>query len=329
MEIGFVGLGRMGGNMVRRLSRFGHHCLIHSSSSATREALAAETGAIARASLVELVGSLAPPRRVWVRVPAGPATRDVIDELITLCEPGDSIIDGGNSHFKQTVTLAGKGAAAGIDLVDCGTSGGVFGLTRGYSLMLGGPENAVKALASVLDALAPGIAAAPRLELREGHDPAPGERGWLHCGPSGSGHYVKMIHNGIEYGMMQAMAEGFSLLASAGQDTLAAEHQYQLDLAAIAEVWRRGSVVSSWLLDLGAQALAEDPSLRGYSPQVADSGEGRWTIEAAIDQRVSVQVLSAALFERFASRDEEQLGNRFLSALRHQFGGHPSLAGST
>lgn len=326
MEIGFIGLGRMGGNMVRRLSHAGHRCRIYSNTAETRDALARETGSVASSSLAQLVESLAAPRKLWVMVPAGSATADVIDELVTLCNPGDIIVDGGNSHFKQTVVLAKKCAESGIDLVDCGTSGGVFGLSRGYSLMLGGKTGAVGALTDILDALAPGIAAAPRLDVHEGMEPAPGEQGWLHCGPSGSGHYVKMIHNGIEYGMMQAMAEGFSLLASAGQDALPPEHRYDLDPGAIAEVWRRGSVVSSWLLDLGAQALATDPTLRDYSPQVADSGEGRWTIEAAIDQRVSTQVLAAALFGRFASRDEEQLGNRFLSALRFQFGGHPSLA---
>lgn len=326
MEIGFVGLGRMGGNMVRRLSRFGHHCLIHSSSSATREALAAETGAIARASLVELVGSLAPPRRVWVMVPAGPATLDVIDELITLCEPGDTIIDGGNSHFKQTVARGMALAEDGIHLVDCGTSGGVFGLTRGYALMLGGAVAAIGQIAPVLDTLAPGIAAAPRTPARDHGPEAPGEQGWLHCGKSGAGHYVKMVHNGVEYGMMQAFAEGFAMFASAQGETVAEEFRYDFDLPAIAEVWRRGSVVSSWLLDLGADALAEDPGLDRYSAQVSDSGEGRWTIEAAIDQRVSVHVLAAALFARFASRDQDQVGNRFLSALRNRFGGHPSLA---
>ena len=326
MEIGFIGLGRMGGNMVRRLTRKGHRCHIFSSSAGTRDELARESGAVAASSLSELVASLALPRRLWVMVPAGPATDAVIDELIGLCDPGDVIVDGGNSHFKQTVARARKCLEAGIDLVDCGTSGGVYGLTRGYSLMVGGQTNAVAALDSVFDALSPGIAAAPRLDLHEGAEPAPGEHGWLHCGPPGSGHYVKMIHNGIEYGMMQAMAEGFALLASAGQEALPAEHRYQLDLGAIAEVWRQGSVVSSWLLDLGAKALVEDPSLQGYSPQVADSGEGRWTIEAAIDQRVSAQVLAAALFARFDSRDDVQLGNRFLSALRHQFGGHPSLS---
>jgi 6-phosphogluconate dehydrogenase len=327
MELGFVGLGRMGGNMVRRLSKAGHRCHIHSSSAETRSALASETGAVAHPDLASLVAALAPPRVVWVMVPEGRATDAVVTELGRLCAPGDIVVDGGNSHFKQTVARGKALASAGAELVDCGTSGGVFGLTRGYSLMLGGSPAAIAQLRPLLDDLAPGIAAAPRTPARDGGDPAAGELGWLHCGKSGAGHYVKMIHNGVEYGMMQAMAEGFALFASAKGEVVSEDYRYDFDLAAIAEVWRRGSVVSSWLLDLGADALAANPTLDRYSPQVADSGEGRWTIEAAIDQRSPANVLAVALFARFASRSEDETANRFLSALRHQFGGHPGLAG--
>lgn len=326
MELGFVGLGRMGGNMVRRLSRGGHHCHVFANTAETREALAAETGAAPWPDLPALVAALPRPRVIWVMVPAGVATGQVLEELAGLCDPGDVIVDGGNSHFKESVARAGMLAERGMLMADCGTSGGVFGLTRGYSLMLGGTDEAISRIEPALDTLAPGIDAAERTPARAGGPIAPGEQGWLHCGKSGSGHYVKMIHNGIEYGMMQAMAEGFALFASARNEVVAEDYRYELDLAAIAEVWRRGSVVSSWLLDLGADALAANPSLDLYSPEVADSGEGRWTIEAAIDQRRSAQVLAAALFARFDSRDADQLGNRFLSALRNKFGGHPSLS---
>lgn len=326
MELGFVGLGRMGGNMVRRLSKAGHHCHVFANSAETRDALAAETGATPWPGLPALVAALPQPRLIWVMVPAGDVTGQVLDELAGLCGPGDVIVDGGNSHFKESVARAGMLAKRGILMADCGTSGGVFGLSRGHSLMLGGTEEAITRIAPVLDTLAPGIDAAERTPARAGGPEALGERGWLHCGKAGSGHYVKMIHNGIEYGMMQAMAEGFALFASANSEVVAQDYRYDLDLAAIAEVWRRGSVVSSWLLDLGADALAANPSLDLYSAEVADSGEGRWTIEAAIDQRTSAQVLAAALFARFSSRDADQLGNRFLSALRNKFGGHPSLS---
>jgi 6-phosphogluconate dehydrogenase len=326
MDLGFIGLGRMGGNMVRRLSKAGHRCHIYSSTPSARKDLSAETGAVAQYSVAAVVAALKPPRAIWLMVPAGGVTGQVLDELADLCGPGDVIVDGGNSHFKESVARAQALAARGILMVDCGTSGGVFGLTRGYSLMLGGTDAAIARIAPVLHTLAPGIDAAERTPAREGGPVAPGEVGWLHCGKAGSGHYVKMIHNGIEYGMMQAMAEGFALFASAKGDVVAEDYRYDLDLAAIAEVWRRGSVVSSWLLDLGADALAANPSLDLYSPEVADSGEGRWTIEAAIDQRTSAQVLAAALFARFDSRDSGQLGNRFLSALRNKFGGHPSLS---
>lgn len=296
MEIGFIGLGRMGGNMVRRLRKAGHDCHIFSPSPEMRNELAAETGAIASDDLASLVASLAQPRAIWVMVPEGSATQSVLSELATLCAAGDAVIDGGNSHFKETVARGKVLAEKGIDLVDCGTSGGVFGLKRGYSLMLGGRAEAVARLRPILDTLSPGIEAAPRTPTLAEGPQAPGEQGWLHCGNSGAGHYVKMVHNGVEYGMMQAFAEGFAMFASANGDTVAEDHRYDFDLAAIAEVWRRGSVVGSWLLDLGADALAEDPTLDRYSAQVADSGEGRWTVEAAIDQRTSVPVLASALF---------------------------------
>lgn len=326
MEMGFVGLGRMGANMVRRLHNGGHRCHIFSPSAGTREGLAEETGAISFADLTALVRSLPQPRAIWVMVPEGEATQSVLMALRQLCAPGDVIVDGGNSHYKQTVARAREMAESGIDLVDSGTSGGVFGLERGYSLMIGGRVAAVDRLRPVLDTLAPGIEAAPRTPERANGPVAPGEQGWLHCGKSGAGHYVKMVHNGVEYGMMQAFAEGFAMFASAKSEQVPEEHRFEFDLPAIAEVWRRGSVVSSWLLDLGADALAEDPSLARYSAQVSDSGEGRWTVEAAIDQRTSVHVLAAALFSRFASRDQDEVGNRFLSALRNRFGGHPALS---
>ena len=275
MELGFVGLGRMGGNMVRRLSKAGHHCHIFANSAETRKGLAAETGATPWPDLPSLVVALAPPRVIWVMVPAGEVTGQVLDELARLCSPGDVVVDGGNSHFKESVARAQTLAERGILMADCGTSGGVFGLTRGYSLMLGGTDEAIVRIAPILGTLAPGIDAAERTPARAGQPEAPGERGWLHCGKAGSGHYVKMVHNGIEYGMMQAMAEGFALFASAKNEVVAEDYRYDLDLAAIAEVWRRGSVVSSWLLDLGADALVANPSLDLYSAEVADSGEGR------------------------------------------------------
>ena len=269
--------------------------------------------------------SAAFPRTLWLMVPAGKVTQGVIDELTPLLSPGDTVIDGGNSYFKDSAARAAALNARGIDFLDCGTSGGLYGLERGYSLMIGGDRAAVDRNAPIFACLAPGMALAPRTPAREGGPLAPGEEGWLHCGPAGAGHYVKMIHNGIEYGMMQAFAEGFALFASASAETVPEEHRYQLDLAAIAEVWRRGSVVSSWLLDLGADALAEDPALVSYSPRVADSGEGRWTVIAGVEQGVSVPVIAASLFERFSSHDDAAVDARLLSALRAKFGGHKGV----
>ncbi len=325
MEIGFVGLGRMGGNMVRRLSKGGHRCHIYSIDPAERAALAAETGAIAADSLAALVSGLSAPRTLWLMVPAGKVTQSVIDELTPLLSPGDTVIDGGNSYFKDSAARAAALNASGIDFLDCGTSGGLYGLERGYSLMIGGDQAAVDRNVPIFACLAPGMALARRTPARAGGPIAPGEEGWLHCGAAGAGHYVKMIHNGIEYGMMQAFAEGFALFASASAETVPVEHRYQLDLAAIAEVWRRGSVVSSWLLDLGADALAEDPALVSYSPRVADSGEGRWTVIAGVEQGVSVPVIAASLFERFSSHDDAAVDARLLSALRAKFGGHKGV----
>ncbi len=326
MQIGFIGLGRMGGNMVRRLSKGGHSCHIYSVDPAERAALAAETGAIPTDSLAALVSGMAAPRTLWLMVPAGKVTQEVVDDLAELLSAGDCIIDGGNTYFKDTVARAEALAAKGIALVDCGTSGGLFGLERGYSLMIGGAAAAVARNAPIFASLAPGIASAQRTPAREGGPAAAGEEGWLHCGPPGAGHYVKMVHNGIEYGMMQAFAEGFALFASAAAESVPEKFRYTLDLAAIAEVWRRGSVVSSWLLDLGADALAEDPALATYSPRVADSGEGRWTVIAAVEQGVSLPVITSSLFERFSSHDDAALDSRMLSALRAKFGGHKGVA---
>jgi len=326
MEIGFVGLGRMGGNMVRRLGKGGHQCHIYSIDPAERAALAEETGAIPADSLAALVAAMAAPRTLWLMVPAGKVTQSVIDELAPLLSSGDCIIDGGNSYFKDSAARAAALAGQGVAFIDCGTSGGLFGLERGYSLMIGGDEAAVARNTPIFACLAPGVASAERTPAREGGPLAPGEEGWLHCGPSGAGHYVKMVHNGIEYGMMQAFAEGFALIASASAESVPEAIRYDLDLAAIAEVWRRGSVVSSWLLDLGADALAEDPTLASFSPRVADSGEGRWTVIAGVEQGVSLPVISASLFERFSSHDDAAVDSRVLSALRAKFGGHKGVA---
>ena len=325
MQIGFIGLGRMGGNMVRRLSKGGHQCHVYSNKVEEGTVLAAETGAVAAASLADLVSGLSAPRTVWLMVPAGPITQGVIDELAALMGPGDTIIDGGNSNYRDSVTRAASIAHKGMHFLDCGTSGGLFGLERGYSLMIGGSAEGVAQAMPVFETLAPGVETAPRTPAKEQGPLQPGETGWLHCGKAGAGHYVKMVHNGIEYGIMQAFAEGFALFASAGDPPVPEERAYQFDLAAIAEVWRRGSVVSSWLLDLGAEALAGGKGLSDYSPRVADSGEGRWTLNAAIEQGVAVPVIADALFARFTSHDDLGTANRFLSALRNKFGGHDGV----
>jgi len=334
MQLGMVGLGRMGANMVRRLTAAGHRCVGFDVAPAAVAALADE-GMTGASSLADLVAQLDAPRHVWLMVPAA-FVDSTIEQLAPLLERGDTIIDGGNSWYRDDVDRAGPLAAErGIDYLDVGTSGGVHGLERGYCLMIGGADGPVARLAPIFDALAPGFEAAERTPHRADGDVATAERGWLHCGPSGAGHFVKMVHNGIEYGLMAAYAEGLNVLAKA--DIGAADHaadaetaplaepqyyRYDLDLAAITEVWRRGSVVSSWLLDLTADALAADPHLEGYEGRVSDSGEGRWTVTAAIDEGVPVPVLSAALFQRFSSRGRADVADKVLSAMRAGFGGH-------
>jgi 6-phosphogluconate dehydrogenase len=307
MELGMIGLGRMGGNMARRLLRGRHRCVVYDLLVDRGEELQAE-GAQPVRSLDELVRSLAPPRAVWVMVPAGAATEEAVADLAARLEPGDTIVDGGNSHFRDDLRRSRPLAARGIRYVDAGTSGGVWGLERGYCLTLGGDREAVERLTPLLRTLAP----------------ADGT-GYLYCGPAGAGHFVKMVHNGIEYGLMQAYAEGFNLLREAGSFELPADSRYDFDLAAIAEVWRHGSVVSSWLLDLAAAALAEDPELSGYQGFVEDSGEGRWALMTAVEEAVPAEVLSAALFARFRSRREHTFAEKVLSAMRHRFGGHVEL----
>lgn len=325
MKLGFIGLGRMGSNMVRRLTRGGHDCVIYSRRGETAANLASETEAIVASSLLHLAEELSSPRTIWLMVPAGEATAQVVAELSDILDAGDTIIDGGNSHFKHSVARAEALRTKGIDFLDCGTSGGVFGLERGYSLMLGGDAEVVGRHAGLFATLASGVNAADRTPARANHNLKPAEHGWLHCGPSGAGHYVKMVHNGIEYGMMQAMAEGLAILATAGADALPEAERFDFDLAGISEVWRRGSVVSSWLLDLTADALASEAGLDAYSPRVADSGEGRWTVQAAVDQGTAAPVITAALFARFASHDDAGVAPRILSAMRAQFGGHAGV----
>jgi len=320
MQLGMVGLGRMGSNMVRRLMRAGHTLSVTDLSPEAVATMAKE-GATGAASLKDLVASLAPPRAVWVMVPAGGPTEQTVMTLSDLLSAGDAIIDGGNSWFKDDVRRARAVAPKGIHYVDAGTSGGVWGAERGYCLMVGGPVEAVSRLEPIFASLAPGDSGIPPSAGREGKA-SPAARGYLHCGPSGAGHFVKMIHNGIEYGLMQAYAEGFDILRHAGDETLPAEQRYNFDLADIAELWRRGSVVASWLLDLTAIALAQDPRLDGYSGFVQDSGEGRWTLLAAIEEAVPADVLSASLYARFRSRQDHTFAEKLLSAMRKQFGGH-------
>ncbi len=320
MQIGVIGLGRMGGNIVRRLLRGGHHCVVFDANPAATGALAAE-GATPAASLAELVAKLAPPRAAWVMLPAGEVTEQTVQALGALMDPGDTIIDGGNSNFKDDVRRARALDGRGVRYLDVGTSGGVWGLERGYCLMVGGPKPAFDRLEPVFATLAPGTGDIPPAAGRDGHDRR-AEQGYLHAGPSGAGHFVKMIHNGIEYGMMQAFAEGFDILRNRAADVLPEDERYDFNLADIAELWRRGSVVTSWLLDLSANALAQDGQLGTFSGHVEDSGEGRWTIEAAIEEAVPADVLSAALFVRFRSRQAHTFAEKLLSAMRLGFGGH-------
>ena len=321
MQLGIVGLGRMGGNIARRLMRHGHLPVVHDRNVEAIDALVVE-GARGAQSLEDMVGLLDKPRAVWVMLPAGEATEQTIARLADLLEADDVIIDGGNTHYKDDIRRADTLATRQLHYVDVGTSGGVWGLERGYCMMIGGEAAIVERLESLFIALAPGAGNVPRTEGRTG-PLGRAEQGYIHAGPAGAGHYVKMIHNGIEYGLMQAYAEGFDLLKSKAGAALPAEQRLDLDLAEIAEVWRRGSVVTSWLLDLTANALVADPQLDSFSSAVADSGEGRWTIDAAVEQAVPVPVLSSALFARFRSRQQQgTYADKLLSAMRFGFGGH-------
>jgi 6-phosphogluconate dehydrogenase len=336
MQVGMIGLGRMGANMVRRLMRGGHECLVHDVSADAVRALANE-GASGTTSIEDFIARLTPPRVVWLMVPAA-VVDSTLDSLLPRLAAGDIVIDGGNSYYRDDIDRAKRLAARGLHYVDCGTSGGVWGLARGYCLMIGGEPDIVRRLDPLFATLAPG---AGSLERTAGREKLAGtaEQGYLHCGPNGAGHFVKMVHNGIEYGLMAAYAEGLNILrhANVGKRTQAADaettplrhpeyYQYDFNLADIAEVWRRGSVIASWLLDLTAAALASDPHLDRFSGRVSDSGEGRWTLDAAIDEAVPANVLAAALFERFSSRGEAEFQDRLLSAMRFEFGGHVEKA---
>ena len=332
MQLGMIGLGRMGASLVLRLTKDGHNCVVYDVNTAAVKKLTGSSveGCV---SIDELVAKLAKPRAVWVMVPAAVAGK-TIKELALHMDAGDIIIDGGNSYYRDDILRAQTLKTRGIHYVDCGTSGGVFGQERGYCLMIGGEDQIVKHLDPIFRSIAPGVEAATRTPGKKGN-PGPAEHGYLHCGPTGAGHFVKMVHNGIEYGLMAAYAEGMNILRNANAGKLSHDsdaettpmrnpeyYQYELDLPEIAEVWRRGSVVASWLLDLTAAALAEDADLTGFSGRVSDSGEGRWTALAAIDEGVPAPVISAALFERFASRGDADYADRLLSAMRKQFGGH-------
>ncbi len=332
MQLGMVGLGRMGANLVRRLMRDGHHCVVYDVNAGAVAELEAE-GATGASSLDDLVAKLSPPRAAWIMVPAAYAG-STVEELASRMERGDIVIDGGNSYYRDDIERAKALAPRGIHYVDVGTSGGVFGLERGFCLMIGGEPDIVGHLEPLFATIAPGVEAAQRTPGRAG-EPSQAERGYLHCGPSGAGHFVKMVHNGIEYGIMAAYAEGLNILSQANVGDLEQEHdaettplrdpeyyRFEIDTAEVSEVWRRGSVVASWLLDLTAAALAESPALEGFQGRVSDSGEGRWTVLAAVDEGVPAHVLTAALYDRFSSRGAADFGNRLLSAMRAQFGGH-------
>jgi 6-phosphogluconate dehydrogenase len=333
-----VGLGRMGANLVRRLMRDGHDCVVYDRDPAAVEKLSAE-GATGADSDDDFVAKLERPRAIWSMVPAGEVTEAVVRDAADRLDRGDVIVDGGNTYYRDDIRRAAMLAERGIDYIDCGVSGGVFGLERGFCLMIGGPDAAVARLEPIFASLAPGVDAAGRTPGRDG-DPSPAEQGYLHCGPSGAGHFVKMVHNGIEYGIMAAYAEGLNILrhADAGShpretdaETAPLDHpeyyRYEVDVAEVAEVWRRGSVVGSWLLDLTAAALRESPTLEEFGGRVSDSGEGRWTSIAAIEEGVPAPVLSSALYSRFASRDLDDFANKVLSAMRKQFGGHEEKPG--
>ncbi len=332
MQLGMIGLGRMGASMVRRLMKNGHQCVVFDTHEAAVKAMTKE-GAIGAASLADMAAKMSKPRAIWLMVPAAVVDKE-LEQLVAHLDPGDIVIDGGNSYYRDDIRRAKQLTASGHHYVDVGTSGGVAGQERGYCLMIGGEADIVARLKPIFTALAPGVGSAARTRGRSG-DVADAEQGFLHCGPHGAGHFVKMVHNGIEYGVMAAYAEGLNILKNADvgkrkhasdAETTPLRHpefyQYEMNLPDIAEVWRRGSVIGSWLLDLTANALHQDPQLAAYGGRVSDSGEGRWTIEAAIDEAVPANVLSAALFERFASRGEAGFANQLLSAMRHEFGGH-------
>jgi len=333
VQLGIVGLGRMGANIARRLMRDGHTCVVYDVNPDATADLADE-GAEGASSLSELASKLSAPRAVWVMVPSGDITEKTVAAVAAELDSGDAIIDGGNTYYRDDMRRAGELSEKGIDYLDCGTSGGVFGLDRGYCLMIGGPDEAFSRIEPIFATLAPGVDAAERTPGRDGN-PSPSEQGYLHCGPVGAGHFVKMVHNGIEYGVMAAYAEGLGILEAANAGTVEREadaetapldnpenYMYDLDLPEVAEVWRRGSVIGSWLLDLTAAAMHESGDLSDFSGRVSDSGEGRWTSIAAIEEGVPAPVLTAALYERFSSRDLDDFGNRVLSAMRKQFGGH-------
>ncbi len=338
MQLGMVGLGRMGANIVRRLLRAGHECVVYDVNPDSVSGLAGE-GATGAGSIAEFVEALAPPRAAWVMVPAGDITEQTVRELASHMHQDDVIIDGGNTYYRDDIRRAKELLTTGVHYVDCGTSGGVWGLDRGYCLMIGGEPQVVDRLSPLFEAIAPGVEAAERTPGRDG-EPSQAEKGFLHCGPVGAGHFVKMVHNGIEYGLMAAYAEGLNILRNANAGSVQREsdaetapmeepeyYQYDLDVSSITEVWRRGSVVASWLLDLTAEALNESPDLADFSGRVSDSGEGRWTAIAAIDEGVPAPVLTTALFSRFASRDLDHFANQTLSAMRKGFGGHAEKAG--
>ena len=327
MQIGMIGLGRMGANMARRLKHGGHHCVVFDLNADNVKRLEAE-GMEGASTMAEFVGKLEKPRAVWIMVPAGGPTEQTVQRLAQHLQPGDAIIDGGNSYFKDDVRRSHELKPKGIHYIDVGTSGGVWGLERGYCMMIGGPKEAVQRLDPIFKTLAPGIGDIPRTPGREKLG-GTSEDGYIHCGPSGAGHFVKMVHNGIEYGIMQAYAEGFDIFKNATSKELPEDIRYDLNLPDIAEVWRRGSVISSWLLDLTAMALAENPTLSEYEGYVQDSGEGRWTIQAAVDEAVPVDVLSAALFVRFRSRQQHTFAEKILSAMRQKFGGHVEAGSAT
>jgi 6-phosphogluconate dehydrogenase len=320
MQIAIVGLGRMGANIARRLIRGKHEVVVWNRSSGPAEELGKEGATVAK-DFDDVVAKLKGPRIVWIMLPAGKVTEDALTEFSNKLSPGDVLIDGGNTHYKDDMRRAKEIAKKNIHYVDVGTSGGVWGLQRGYCMMIGGPDDVVKSLDPIFSTLAPGLGDIPRTTGRE-HLDSRAENGYIHAGPAGAGHFVKMVHNGIEYGLMQAYAEGFDILREKNSTHLPEDQRFDLNLADIAEVWRRGSVVSSWLLDLSAQGLASSPQLDDYSGEVADSGEGRWTIDAAVEEAVPANVLAASLFARFRSRKDHTFGERLLSAMRFGFGGH-------